>query len=555
MFKVECPGCKAPYQVDERRIPSSGLKMRCPKCGTSFKVDPPADPRRTGPSAVLGSAVAPPGNESAAPTAIAPPGAVKGTMLGVAPPRSAAMKGTMIGVAPAPAVRPPVPPRPGPIPPRPAPPVPVRPPAPVDLPEVAATRPALGSVDLPSVVRSSALPVPERADLPAVGRTAGIDLPSLRPIAPAAPIAAPAAPTAPAAPPAWQGTAGQSPSGLELDLPLIGGAAAAGLPAVARQRGGIDLPSISQPDLPAARGYAPEAGLPARPPVPGSKGAHLQANRLDLDLPSLGGDLPSLGGDLPSLGGDLPGAFGDLPEVGAPLPAVAGAGGIGASGLPALGASGNLPSLGGQWSPPDRPGLPAVAGSLPAVASPSLPPALSGSFSGSARAGIQSAPSLPPAAAAVFGEIDLPPAESAPPPASPSGGFGELDLMGGAPRPVSAPQATLDSLEVDPFGEAPLEGPVSHRALPSATAGAFAATDEALHRQTGGGGTDYGEVSLDGGGGGGVAEVALDAAPPGATRADDDMEFGAVPQENKARAPTAATHVAAAVGKLAAQRG
>src|SRR6187431_3278112 len=55
MFKVECPGCKAPYQVDERRVPSSGLKMRCPKCGTSFKVDPPSDGRRTGPSPVLGS--------------------------------------------------------------------------------------------------------------------------------------------------------------------------------------------------------------------------------------------------------------------------------------------------------------------------------------------------------------------------------------------------------------------------------------------------------------------------------------------------------------------
>src|SRR5437868_4517999 len=57
MFKVECPGCKAPYQVDERRIPSSGLKMRCPKCGTSFKVDPPDDARRTGPSPVLGGAL------------------------------------------------------------------------------------------------------------------------------------------------------------------------------------------------------------------------------------------------------------------------------------------------------------------------------------------------------------------------------------------------------------------------------------------------------------------------------------------------------------------
>lgn len=58
MFKVECPGCKAPYQVDERRVPPSGLKMRCPKCGTTFKVEPPAvDNRRTGPSPVLGASL------------------------------------------------------------------------------------------------------------------------------------------------------------------------------------------------------------------------------------------------------------------------------------------------------------------------------------------------------------------------------------------------------------------------------------------------------------------------------------------------------------------
>jgi predicted Zn finger-like uncharacterized protein len=42
MFKVECVGCQAPYQVDERRVPAKGLQMRCPKCGTSFKVEPSA---------------------------------------------------------------------------------------------------------------------------------------------------------------------------------------------------------------------------------------------------------------------------------------------------------------------------------------------------------------------------------------------------------------------------------------------------------------------------------------------------------------------------------
>jgi predicted Zn finger-like uncharacterized protein len=41
MVKVECDGCKAPYQIDEKRIPLAGLKMRCPKCGTNLVVMKP----------------------------------------------------------------------------------------------------------------------------------------------------------------------------------------------------------------------------------------------------------------------------------------------------------------------------------------------------------------------------------------------------------------------------------------------------------------------------------------------------------------------------------
>src|SRR5262245_34774476 len=42
MVKVECDGCKAPYQIDAKRIPPTGLKMRCPKCGTNLLVTKPA---------------------------------------------------------------------------------------------------------------------------------------------------------------------------------------------------------------------------------------------------------------------------------------------------------------------------------------------------------------------------------------------------------------------------------------------------------------------------------------------------------------------------------
>src|SRR5436190_7904380 len=98
MFKVECPGCRAPYQVDERRVPPSGLKMRCPKCGTSFQVDPPlADPRGTTPNPVLN---APAGSPEAADPGRPP-----------LPRRKPPVKGTMIGVAP-PLVRPGGPPTP-----------------------------------------------------------------------------------------------------------------------------------------------------------------------------------------------------------------------------------------------------------------------------------------------------------------------------------------------------------------------------------------------------------------------------------------------------------
>ena len=44
MLKVECESCKAPYQIDERRVPKGGLKMRCPKCGHSFVVQNPNEP-------------------------------------------------------------------------------------------------------------------------------------------------------------------------------------------------------------------------------------------------------------------------------------------------------------------------------------------------------------------------------------------------------------------------------------------------------------------------------------------------------------------------------
>ena len=120
MFKVNCPGCEAPYQVDERRVPTTGLKMRCPKCGTSFQVDSPAQ----GVSAT-----------SVEPTNPSPKRLPKPTMMGVAP---------GIGVPPPRRVQPP---------PEPA--------AAEEVYEVTSLMPEADD-DLPAAVMDAPLPAPPR---------------------------------------------------------------------------------------------------------------------------------------------------------------------------------------------------------------------------------------------------------------------------------------------------------------------------------------------------------------------------------------------------------
>jgi len=96
MFKVECLGCQAPYQVDERRVPEKGLKMRCPKCGTTFKVEPPTQ------AASSSQAPAP---EPESPRTAAPPkpftssGPDPASKLGKPPAARDALARTMIGVS------------------------------------------------------------------------------------------------------------------------------------------------------------------------------------------------------------------------------------------------------------------------------------------------------------------------------------------------------------------------------------------------------------------------------------------------------------------------
>ncbi|HSD19098.1 MAG TPA: zinc-ribbon domain-containing protein, partial [Anaeromyxobacter sp.] len=42
-MRVGCPHCHAAYNLDDRRVPSTGLNVRCPKCRETFPVRPAAD--------------------------------------------------------------------------------------------------------------------------------------------------------------------------------------------------------------------------------------------------------------------------------------------------------------------------------------------------------------------------------------------------------------------------------------------------------------------------------------------------------------------------------
>jgi predicted Zn finger-like uncharacterized protein len=577
MFKVECPGCKAPYQVDERRIPPSGLKMRCPKCGTSFKVDPPSDAHRTGPSPVLGAvfgmdvdSVPPP----AAKTAAVPPAPTPGPPI----PRTSAMKTTMAGVAPQSLAAGK---------------------GPLGLEPARAPLPSGAEIDfdLPSPAPDAGLPIPaSRAGSAArgFGAVARAAPGPARAVAPAGPaIARPAAPApaprpvpaaAPAPPrreqpsvsdhadlpaPAAKKTLAELPSpvasrnklapnepepSFELDLPSIAEAAEPPPPRrpSARAFGDIehDLPASAAGGVKRRAASAPAGAeldlpSPARTDLPEVRPARgsgrglpeLSAGGLDLPDLSRGGlDLPDLsrgGLDLPDLsrgGLDLP----DLSRGGLDLPDLSREGS-------SSGISLDLPDLAAGLPSPATASLPTVStASLPTPATAGLPVRSTGGLPAPARAG------LPAPAAGIaaqrhskpdlgeldlggpdlhdnFGELDLPlvtPPDQAPRAAASSGGFGEL----------TGP----DSLEADPFAEASLpplrassasveRDPMSLREHDPAAFG------EPLIREQGGG-TSYGEVNLAPSDG---AEVPLDAPPPRASmRSEEDMEFGGVPQES-----------------------
>jgi predicted Zn finger-like uncharacterized protein len=343
MVKVECDGCKAPYQIDEKRIPPTGLKMRCPKCGTNLLVTKPAQPAEEQDLPAPRGAKAPPGPPPAAPPRPAPP-------------RPPAPR----GAAAPPAGPPPVPKAPPPVP-------KAKEPGPFDDPDLPAQRGGFGEIDL-----MVDLPAP----LPAPGGFGEIDdpsddLPALRGSPPARPVA-PGPQTAPGPRrPATQ------PYGMaavfeaeEADLPAPLGEA--DLPAV---HGGADLPAaraeaggFGEIDLPMAPAAAPPRATAARP-----RGRTV--NFGDIDLPAVPeeDDLPAAAPtrgfgeiDLPQITDDSPGLPSPYDHAGLPMaaevsgfPATAGGAGLP---MPAHGAGLPMPAHGaGLPMPAHGAGLPMPA--------------------------------------------------------------------------------------------------------------------------------------------------------------------------------------------------
>jgi predicted Zn finger-like uncharacterized protein len=500
MLKVECESCKAPYQVDERRVPPTGLKMRCPKCGHTFLV---TDPSKGAPPPA--AAPAPDASKGASPQK-------KATMVGLAPkpaPSTSAKAAPPAPVAPdldfgdigLPAMKPPAAKAGAPAP-KPAPAPQMPPPFPglddLDLPALA------GDAGLPAPVAKKAAPkaAPAPAPAPAAAVPAAfpkaafnfdVDLPAV-PAPPAAsgggfgsidlPATKPAAPPAAAAPSFGGGFGsidlpatkpGPEPRGFgSIDLPTTKG-------------GSMDLPAVPAGggfgDLPAAK---PGGGFGDLPLVAGNNLPAPKGGFGEIDLPSLQNDLPqhsALGGGpgLPSpmgVNAHLPSAMGanaHLPSAMGPnahLPTPMGPGahlptpmGAGAHLPSAMGADAHLPSaMGANAHLPsnvaDERLLPHRGGPAPIAFGEIDLPLVGGPGPGPGLGGASAAPFAPPPASN-FGEVDLP-GDHGPPPAPRGGGggglgFGEVDLGGGNDGPVAAPPAAISAGSLS-FQEASLDG-------------------------------------------------------------------------------------------------
>lgn len=579
MIQVRCEGCQASFELDEKRLPKTGMRVRCPKCGSSFHVTPegttsalqppaakppmpkPPMPRPPGSAPIAGDADLPapvsaksdlpaavrrsPGDDLPSPVR---PAAEKPSASGNARPSDDIDFGDLDLPSPR---------------------------APEAEPAVGASKThAYGDLDLPS-------PVTSRGDLPAVRTTrdAGADLPvaaAARGVADLPKAKAPA-PRAPAPPPPPDRGGALDLDSLD-DLPSPAAPHAA-LPAVMTTND-LDDPFATRPlpkpvstattraDLPSAKAAAiargptlPAADLPAPRTPPRSRDADLPAvSGAGADLPSplgavdlpspvaSGADLPApvtTAADLPSpvtTGADLPARVTDsaagrtigrvtlqrralpvdeagLPSVPAALPAVPAALPVAAAALPVAAAP--------KAPPPARaPAAKPAFGEIDLeMRSPSVPPA-------------PAAPSVPPgkfpskrpaADAEEFGGLSMRPPSLAPPPAS-SSGIDDFDF--GSKAVPSRSAAAAPSLPPPPDFDLPLPPPPGAASMPPPSMPRAAAPAPSRGvptpppQRAARGGTGFGEISL------GDEEP---IAPPAPVSTGDDEEFGDIPQESAPR--------------------
>lgn len=380
MLKVECEKCQSPYQVDEKRVPATGLKLRCRKCQHSFlvKVDAAKPEPAAAPAASIDLDL----------PAVAPGGA---------------------GL-PAPVVRKPaVLPRPGNAPPS----------APKVAPAAAAAK---GGIDLPAKVDAPDLPS-KRPAMPAIRKVAkstpDIDLP-----APAAkgelPAVKPkAAPTPPKVVPKPNPNPEKAPDlGFgELDLPLP--AIDVGLPVVS----GVGLPAPSHATaLPSPK--AMDVQSPANvPPIRAPQSSI--PDILEPGLPAVANMLPELSpGNLPVVANLLPQVMPNATHLPSPT--------SDERSLPASKGFGELDlELPLQAPPQSSPHASPLSFELEAPAPAPAQNAVFGDMFGELELPADTSGPAGGDGGIHLGEFGAPPPASNPPNSNPTG-FGEVDLGGSA---------------------------------------------------------------------------------------------------------------------------
>ena len=341
MITVACISCSHQYSLDERRLAATGLKMRCPKCGTSFMVFPDGRTEEVvQKNTMLGGAGAPappPPKVPAPPKPVVPPPAMDDLDLDLPAPRGAAPsmddeldlpapRGAKIGPASpgTPAGAQIGPASPGtPAGAKPAPKGPIAPPFGGDDMDLPAPRGAVAKPARPSPPKAPSLaddldlPAPRGAKFPVPAGAKPPVPPPKKPIAP---------PMEDLDLPAPRGAKPAIAPPLEIDLPAPRGAK----PVIA--------PPMEDLDLPAPRGAKPAIAPPLEIDLPAPRGAKPAiAPPLDIDLPAPrkpgARAKDSLDMDLPGLRAAKPAAAPSLDELDLPAPrgakiAPAGRGGV-----------------------------------------------------------------------------------------------------------------------------------------------------------------------------------------------------------------------------------